>query len=131
MHDTNYHLIAHPFRQDKVGTLDIDLKDAMGTLITKEFINQTIKNPKGQFIEYYWQKPNEVHASMKLGFFKLYEKYNWVIGTGLYIDDIQKTISEDKKLLENRINKYIQTVLVFSFFIILIIGLISFLISRE
>ena len=131
VHDTKYYLKAHPFREDKIGTLDITLKDAMGTLITKEFIDETIKNPKGKFIEYYWQKPKELHASKKLGFFRLYEKYNWVIGTGLYIDDIQKSIFENKKLLEERINKYIRLVLVFSFFIILIIGLVSFLISRE
>ncbi|KAB7887251.1 sensor histidine kinase [Poseidonibacter ostreae] len=131
VHDTNYYLKAHPFRENNIGALDISLKDAMGTLITKQFIDETIKSPNGKFIEYYWQKPKELHASKKLGFFRLYEKYNWVIGTGLYIDDIQKTIFEDKKLLEDRINKYIRLVLVFSFLIILIIGIISFLISRE
>tara|TARA_B100001063_G_scaffold228887_1_gene240620 strand:- start:2767 stop:4287 length:1521 start_codon:yes stop_codon:yes gene_type:complete len=131
VHDTNYYLKAHPFREDRIGTLDITLKDAMGTLITKKFIDESVKNPEGKFIEYYWQKPKELHASKKLGFFRLYEKYNWVIGTGLYIDDIQKTIFENKKLLEDRINKYIRLVLVFSFFIILIIGVVSFLISRE
>jgi len=131
VHDTNYYLKAHPFRENKIGTLDVTLKDAMGTLITKQFIDETVKNPNGKFIEYYWQKPKELHASKKLGFFKLYEKYNWVIGTGLYIDDIQKSIYEDKKLLEERINKYIRLIIVISFFIILIIGIMSFLISKK
>lgn len=56
IHDTSYYLRAHPFRQDRLNTYDISLKDAMGTLITKEFVDKTLKNPKGIFIEYYWQK---------------------------------------------------------------------------
>ena len=131
VHDTSYYLRAHPFREDKIGTLDVDLKDAMGTLITKHFIDETIANPNGKFIEYYWQKPNEVHFSKKLGFFRLYEKYNWVIGTGLYVDDIQKSILENKKLLEKRIDKYIRLVIIISFFVVLFIGFISFLMSKK
>ena len=131
VHNTSYYLLAHPFRQDNIGIFDIELKDAMGTLITKKFIDETIKKPEGKFIEYYWQKPKEVHFSKKLGFFKLYEKYNWVIGTGLYIDDIQNSIFESKKLLEERINKYIRLVVIISFLVILLIGFISFLMSKK
>ncbi|MFA9373834.1 MAG: cache domain-containing protein [Poseidonibacter sp.] len=131
IHDTNYYLRAHPFRQESLGSYDIDLKDAMGTLITKQFIDETIKNPSGKFIEYYWQKPAELHFSKKLGFFRLYEKYNWVIGTGLYMDDIQKSIFENKKLLEKRINRYIRLVVIISFLVVLFIGFISFLMSKK
>lgn len=131
IHDTSYFLRAHPFRQDKIGTLDIDLKDAMGTFITKKFIDETLKKPDGIFIDYYWQKPQELHFSNKLGFFRLYEKYNWVIGTGLYIDDIEKSIFENKKILEEKIDKYIGQVLVISSFVIFITGILSFLVSRK
>ena len=131
IHDVNYNLVAHPFRKDKIGTYDIDLEDAMGTKITKKFINETLKTPNGVFIEYYWQKPKEVHASEKLGFFKLYENYNWVIGTGLYVDDIEKSIYENKKLLERRINKYISQVFFISSIIILLVGFLSFIISQK
>ena len=131
IHDTNYYLRAHPFRQDKVDSLDIDLKDAMGTLITKQFIDETLKNPNGIFIDYYWQKPKEIHFSKKLGFFRIYEKYNWVIGAGLYVDEIEKSILENKKLLEKRVDKYIRLVLIISISIIFIIGFLSFLISNK
>lgn len=131
VHDTNYYLRAHPFRQNRLNTYDIELKDAMGTLITKQFIDETIKKPEGVFIEYYWQKPKEVHFSKKLGFFRLYEKYNWVIGTGLYIDDIENSILENKVLLEKRIDKYIRLVVTISFLVILLFGFLSFSISKK
>ncbi|MEA1913733.1 MAG: cache domain-containing protein, partial [Campylobacterota bacterium] len=131
IHDTTYFLIAHPFRPDSINTYDIDLQDAMDTFITKKFVDETIKHPKGTFIEYYWQKPKDVHFSPKLGFFKLYEKYNWVIGTGLYITDIEKSIYQSKKLLEKRIDDYIQVVVSISAFIIFIFGILSYMISNK
>ncbi len=131
IHDTKYYLRAHPFRQDSLNTYDIDLKDAMGTFITKEFIDKTVKKPDGVFIEYYWQKPNEIKASKKLGFFRLYEKYNWVIGAGLYIDDIEKSILENKKQLQQRINKHIELVVTIAFLVILFIGFLSFIMSKK
>lgn len=131
VHDTNYYLRAHPFRQNRLNTYDIGLKDAMGTLITKKFINETIKKPSGVFIEYYWQKPQEVHFSKKLGFFRLYDKYNWVIGSGLYMDDIENSILENKILLEKRIDKYIRLVVTISFLVILLFGFLSFAISKK
>ncbi len=131
IHDTKYYLRGHPFRQDRIDTYDIDLKDPMGTLITKKFIDETLKKPNGVFINYYWQKPKEIHFSKKLGFFRLYKKFNWVIGVGLYIDDIENSILENKKLLEKRVNRYVRQVVVFSFFIILIFGLLSFIMSNK
>lgn len=131
IHDAKYYLRAHPFRENSVNSYDVGLKDAMGTLITKEFIDKTLEKPDGVFIEYYWQKPGELHFSKKLGFFKLYKKYNWVIGAGLYIDDIQESISENKKLLEEKINKYIKLIVFISILVILFIGIISFFMSKK
>ncbi len=131
VHDTDYYLRAHPFRQNSLNTYDVDLKDAMGSLITKKFIDETIKNPKGVFVEYHWQKPKEENFSKKLGYFELYSKYKWVIGAGLYIDDIQKSIKENKEKLQKKINKHIRLVVIVSFLVILIIGILSFFISRK
>jgi tyrosine-protein phosphatase YwqE len=77
-----YNLIvgaAHPFRKKSIGKYDIDLKDAKGNLITKIFVDEVLKKPSGVFLEYYWQKPNKSTFSKKLGFLKLYKKFNWVI----------------------------------------------------
>jgi signal transduction histidine kinase len=131
IHDTNYYLRAHPFRQDRIDTYDINLKDPQGNLITKRFIDETLKGPDGTFIEYYWRKPTNINPSKKLGFFKLYKEYNWVIGVGLYIDDIQNSIAQNKKMLEERINKYIRIVVLISSFVMLFVGFLSFIMSKK
>jgi len=131
IHDTNYYLRAHPFRQDRIDTYDIDLKDPQGNLITKRFIDETLKGPDGTYIEYYWRKPTNENPSKKLGFFKLYKEYDWVIGVGLYIDDIQNSIAQNKKMLEERINKYIRIVVLISSFVMLFVGFLSFIMSKK
>jgi len=131
IHDTDYYLRAHPFRQASIDQNDINLTDAMGTRITKEFVDRTVRHPEGVFIEYYWIKPNEKTSSKKIGFFRLYPKYNWVIGTGLYVDDIEKAIATKKQELEERIRKYIRQVILVSLGVIILIGLLSLLISRK
>jgi len=131
IHDTNYYLVGHPFRKRSIGKYDIDLKDAKGDFITKKFIDDTLAKPNGVFMEYYWQKPNEIKFSKKLGFLKLYKRFNWVIGAGLYIDDIESSIAKNKELLQERINKYIKTVITISLIVIFIIGILSLIISNK
>jgi len=131
IHDTTYHLRAHPFRQKFIDTYDIDLVDAMGTKITKEFVDSAVTHPEGVFIEYYWIKPNAAVSSKKIGFFKLYPKYHWVIGAGLYVDDIEQVIALKKRELEERVEKYIRLVVIVSLLVIVLIGLLSFVISRK
>ncbi len=131
IHDTDYYLRAHPFRQANIDSYDIELVDAMGTKITKQFVDKTVQHPNGVFIEYYWIKPNEKESSKKISFFRLYKKYHWVIGTGLYVEDIQSTIANKKRELEERITKYIRQVILVSLAVIVLIGLLSLLISRK
>ncbi len=131
IHDTHYYLRAHPFRRARINTNDINLTDAMGTYITKAFVDQTVRHPGGVFIEYYWIKPNETVSSKKIGFFRLYAPYHWVIGTGLYVEDIQHAIQRNKAKLENRIRKYIRLVVLVTLGVTALVGTLSFLISQQ
>ncbi len=131
IHDTNYYLISHPFRKKSVGKYDINLKDDSGKFITRAFINIAVKNPDGGFLEYYWRKPNAKIATKKLGFVKLYAPWKWVIGSGLYVDDISNSIKKEKTLLQKRINKQIQTIVLIALSFMFLVGILSFLISKN
>ncbi len=55
-----------------------------------------IARSKGEgFFEYNWSKPG-FHGKKfkKLSFFKLFKPYDWVIGTGLYLDDIENQLKK-------------------------------------
>ncbi|MBN1951079.1 MAG: cache domain-containing protein [Bacteroidales bacterium] len=48
---------------------------------------------KGEgFIEYYWSKPSDSMANLtikKVSYVRLFEPWQWVIGTGVYLEDIE------------------------------------------
>lgn len=47
----------------------------------------------GGFIEFPWRKPSSGQTVPKLGYVTLLQPWGWMIGTGLYLDDIQQTLS--------------------------------------
>jgi signal transduction histidine kinase len=130
IHDTTHHLIAHPFRTYSVGKDDTNNTDSTGTKIFQQFINIAKNNLNGGFLEYYWAKPEFGAPRKKIGFLKLDPEWGWVIGTGLYIDDIESSLFKKKLLLENKIDKYVQIILLTAFSLMIILGLMSYFISK-
>jgi len=51
---------------------------------------------KEGYYEYAWSKPShEDNDHKKIAYVKLFEPYGWLIGTGAYIDDLQRKIQKD------------------------------------
>ena len=86
----------------KEGDNIIDLTDINGVKVIQKEI-ETAKNPNGGFIEYYWVKPNSTIPSPKVSFLKGVDAWKWVIGAGIYLDDVEKQISEEKKVVVTRV----------------------------
>ena len=60
-----------------------------------ETIVQTIKDKTERFDEYYWFKPNEGSEYFKkLSFYKYFEPYDIVIGTGEYVDEYENIVKQ-------------------------------------
>jgi len=51
------------------------------------------------FVDYVWPKPGEENDAPKLSYVKLFEPLGWIIGTGIYTDDIEAAIGD---LVEKR-----------------------------
>lgn len=82
----------------------LPLQNSEGRYIVKGMID-IIKNANEGFYEYQWSKPNETKEDFsKITFLKLFEPYGWMIGTGLYLDDIEAKAKEEISNNENRLN---------------------------
>ncbi|MGM0608096.1 MAG: methyl-accepting chemotaxis protein [Candidatus Muiribacteriota bacterium] len=44
------------------------------------------------FVDYLWPKPGETENSPKMSYVKLFEEWDWIIGTGVYIDDVEENL---------------------------------------
>jgi methyl-accepting chemotaxis protein len=98
------------------GTSRIDLKDANGKMIVQEFIEIVNKDGAG-FSEYYYPKKGETTPLPKRAFVKLDKDYGWIIGTGNYIDDIDKNIAEHSAAGKKAVNEKILLIAILSLII--------------
>lgn len=73
----------------------LSLKNADGRYVIQEMI-ALIKEQKEGLYEYAWSKPNEAGEHFeKVAYLKLFEPFGWFIGTGLYLDEVEKRVKEE------------------------------------
>ncbi len=90
-------MIMHPYRSDLNGEDLLDFKDARGVRIFVEFSNLVQREGEG-YIDYVWQwKDDPDRLEPKESFVKLFEPWGWIIGTGIYIDDVNQEIAKIEK----------------------------------
>jgi len=77
------------------GTNIIDIRDANGKYIIRDMID--IVNTIGEdFYAYVWTKPGEVGNNYeKISYVKEFKPFGWMIGTGIYVDDMKTEIQNE------------------------------------
>jgi methyl-accepting chemotaxis protein len=81
--------IMHPIKPELEGKDLSDLKDPDGTRIFFEF--SRVANEKGSgFVGYKWPKPGKTEPVMKLSFVQAFKPWGWVVGSGIYVDDVDE-----------------------------------------
>ncbi|MBN2050778.1 MAG: cache domain-containing protein [Spirochaetales bacterium] len=79
------------------------------------------------FVDYEWAKPGETTLSPKLSYVRLFRPLGWIIGTGIYIDDIDRVIAEREAQNAAELRRNILTILVAAGVLLLLSGVIFFL----
>ena len=70
----------------------LNVQDTRGQYVIKDMVAMA-KRSGGGFYEYHWTKPDsEGNDFKKISFIKRFEPYDWFIGTGLYVDDVEGQI---------------------------------------
>ena len=92
--------LQHP-RQPELEGRDLwDLKDAQGVPVIRELIARGHEG--GGFVRYLWEKPSTRTLAPKLAYAISMPRWNMVVGTGVYLDDIQVTLARlDAQVDEN------------------------------
>lgn len=110
--------ILLPPKPEREGKNYIDLEDANGVLFIQELINGAKNN--GQEVFYQFPKAGSDKPVDKVALAVSFEPWEWLIGTGIYLDDITKEFN----------NKMISFIL-FSLPIILVIVACALIITRS
>jgi methyl-accepting chemotaxis protein len=106
------------------GKSRIDQQDSKGKYLIREIIENGSK-PGGGFTDYWFPKPGSSEPMPKRSYSLAFEPYNWVIGTGNYIDDIEAIINNSKSAANQTLRSSITTIFIFLVVILIVIILIS------
>jgi two-component system NarL family sensor kinase len=92
--------LMHPRQPELVGRNMIEMRDSRGEPTIRMLLERA--RTGGGFVVYQWQKPSLQGVAPKLGYVTQLERWHWMIGTGLYLDDIDAVMRQlDEDLAGN------------------------------
>ncbi|MGE4528494.1 MAG: methyl-accepting chemotaxis protein [Rhodospirillaceae bacterium] len=88
-----------PTKPELEGKSLIDMKDANGLFIVRDFAEKTGKD--GFAVTHYlWEKPGSKKPEPKVSYTLLFKPWGWMVGNGIYVDDVDtETAAATMKLL--------------------------------
>src|ERR1700690_597220 len=87
INDEHPTMIMHPMKPELNGKDLTSVKDSSGKAMFVEFV-RAAESPDGGYVYYLWPKPGKDKPVEKLSFVKRFAPWGWVLGTGIYIDDL-------------------------------------------
>ena len=87
INDMHPRSVMHPIKPEVEGTDVSGNKDAVGAPLYQKFVD-TVKASGAGFVEYQWVRSQGAPGVPKLSYVKGFEPWGWVVGTGIYIDDV-------------------------------------------
>ncbi len=93
INDLASRMIMHPINPALNGKDLSDYKDPTGKLLFQEFVRVCMARGAG-FVDYQWPKPGGRTPMPKISYVKLYEPWGWIIGSGVYVDDVKRDMAQ-------------------------------------
>ena len=88
VNDMNNIMIMHPLAPQTVGTDLTTMRNTEGVNVISEMVQLARSKGTASF-EYSWPKPGEEDGSAKIAAFKHFKPWDYMIGTGIYVDAMQ------------------------------------------
>ena len=80
-------MVMHPVKPELDGKDLSAIADPAGKKLFVEFVD-TVKSSGAGFVAYQWPKPGAEQPVPKISYVKGFAPWGWVIGSGIYIDDV-------------------------------------------
>lgn|GEM_PF-200227 len=120
-YDRDMHAIAHPDPR-VMGRDMLGAKDAKGKPIGRIVRDLALSEGDG-FVTFWWQRLEGAEASPKISYVFHYEPWDWIIGTGVYVDDVDREtesrLAEIKAALDTSVS---QVTIANSGFVFVVVG---------
>ena len=84
-----YSSVMHPLRPDMEGMDQREMKDPDGNYVTRAMQETAQRDGQG-YVNYRWPRAKDAPPSPKLVYVSTFKPWSWIIGTGVYVDDIDE-----------------------------------------
>lgn len=91
-------MLMHPFRPDLEGQPVGAMTDAAGHRLFQSFLEMAQRQGAG-FVPYLWPKPGFEEPVQKISYVRLLEDWGWIIGSGIYLDDVDAAFRSEALVL--------------------------------
>jgi len=91
-------MVMHPIKPALNGKNLSGVKDPDGTALFIDMVNITKAKSEG-YVYYKWAKPGFDDPVDKIGFVKGFTPWQWIIGTGTYLDDINASFAKQRNMV--------------------------------
>ncbi|WP_224960455.1 methyl-accepting chemotaxis protein [Geomonas subterranea] len=123
---TNVVLLGKPAE----GKNRMNLQDAKGKYLIREII-QKGKLPGGGFTDYHFPRPGSDAPAPKRGYSLYFAPFDWVVGTGTYVDDLDILVAKAADANKQLIMKDVYLVVALTVVILAAICLVAVLVVRR
>jgi len=91
-------MLMHPFNAGLVGKNTVSIPDKQGKMFFAEMVEKA-KNPEGGFVSYMFPRAGSDVPIPKISYVKTYEPWGLIVGSGIYIDDVDQLFWKSVALL--------------------------------
>ncbi|WP_321312110.1 cache domain-containing protein [Halarcobacter sp.] len=131
INDSHPKMIMHPIKPALDGKDISKVKDPTGKFLFNEMVEISKTDKKGGLVEYMWEKPGKDEPQKKFSYVTKFEPWDWIIGTGAYVDDIEENILKMQEQTNQEIREVVIFVLVYTLISgLVVLGIFSFLVKR-
>lgn len=110
--------LYYPVSKEDIGKNLYEFKDPSGKKVIKELIDISQKKGGG-FVQYIWYKPEIRNDALKISYALAYKPWNWTIGRGIYLDEIDKIVKEKKLEYDEKISNYVLQIMSLTIMLVL------------
>ena len=107
-----------------------NIRDAGNAVFWPKLLEQCKEKGEGT-VKYTWIKPGSAKPEAKLSYGKAIGKWNWIVVTGMYLDDVAVAISREEALIHQEIwGTVVRYLLIAAVALVLIIAIAGFFLNR-
>lgn len=117
-------------RKEFIGQNAIKNNDTVEIKKVIEDLIEISKKGEGFYTYIQNKKPDNEQSIKKISFVKGLNNWSWMIGTGFYEDDMQRTINDKKEELNQEFRDYLFKTIIFTCILILFLMIISIYFSK-